>query len=159
MTDSEFEAFVDNALDELEEKQHLLDAGYRLVDAGRWWFEQSTGKLQFFDHNDLLSSEADVMHIGSYSPKSNTWNWAWGNASVLPWLREKAEKLKELEVITSIELFSYENPFTVESESMAWELAAMSIQHLQAKGCYKTTSSNKDDPSSFLAIFNIKKIE
>ncbi|MGH9905341.1 MAG: hypothetical protein ACRD8U_07130 [Pyrinomonadaceae bacterium] len=56
MTDDEFEAFVDTAYEELREKQDLLMEGYRLGTFSRWWFEQPTEKLQFFDEADILRS-------------------------------------------------------------------------------------------------------
>jgi hypothetical protein len=105
MTDSEFEAFLANANEELRHKQDLLGERYGLGKYSSWWFEQATEKLQFFDEADNLVLEADVVKVGSYSPKSNTWKWAWSNSSVLPRLRQKAMLLKELEDTTGVALF------------------------------------------------------
>jgi hypothetical protein len=157
MTDDEFQIFVETANAELRKKQTILADEYGLGCAGRWWFEQATGNLQFFDSADNLSVETDVIDIGSYSPKSNSWKWAWGNNSVLPWLRQRAEKLKELEAITGIDLFGQENSFEVEDESMAWELTAMSVKYLRAAGCYRCPSSKPDGPTTFLAIMSIQR--
>jgi hypothetical protein len=72
MTDEEFEAFLKNANEELRGKQQALMEQYKLGEHGRWWFEQATEKLQFFDEADKLTVEAEVVDIGSYSAKSNT---------------------------------------------------------------------------------------
>lgn len=157
MTNDEFQIFVETANAELRKKQTILANDYGIGSAGRWWFEQTTGNLQFFDASDNLRVETDVIDIGSYSPKSNSWKWAWSNDSVLSRLRQRAEKLKELEAITGIEIFGYENSFTVEDESMAWELTAMSIKHLGAVGCYRCPSSKPGGPNIFLAIMSIKR--
>ncbi len=157
MTDSEFEAFVASANEELRQKQDMLQADYGLGNYSRWWFEQATAKLQFFDEADNLAVEADIVDIGSYSEKSNTWRWAWGNSSVLPHMRHNSEPLRELEAITGTELFGYQHAFEIADESMAWELAAMSVQHLDAIGCYRAPSSN-GGPTMFLAITSIRKI-
>lgn len=157
MNNDEFQIFVEAANAELRNKQTILANDYGLGSAGRWWFEQTTGNLQFFDAADNLSVETDVIDIGSYSPKSNSWKWAWSNDSVLPWLRQRAEKLKELEIITGIEIFGYESSFAVEDESMAWELAAMCLKHLGAVGCYRCPSSRPDGPTTFLAIMSIRR--
>ena len=157
MTDSEFEAFLANANEELRHKQALLGERYRLGKYSRWWFEQATEKLQFFDEAQNLAIEADVVEIGSYSQKSNTWKWAWSNSSVLPRLREKAELLKELEATTGVALFGNEHAFEIEDEAMAWELAAMSVKHLGAIGCYRAPSS-RDGPTVFLAITSVWKV-
>jgi hypothetical protein len=153
MTDDEFGVFLTAANLELRHKQDALKQQYRMGSYSRWWFEQATAKLQFFDESGRLALEADVIEIGSYASKSNTWTWAWGNSSVDPSLRQKAQKLEELEAVTGIKLFSQEHAFTVEGESMAWELAAISVKHLGAMGCYRAPSSS-GGPATFLAILS-----
>lgn len=153
MTDEEFEAFLSSATQELRRKQDSLMEQYALGTPGRWWFDQRTETLQFFDEADNLVIEADVLEIGSYSSKSNTWKWGWGNTSLLPELRKKAEPLKELEDLTGLEIFGYEHTFEIEDEVMAWELAAISVKHLGALGCYKAPVD--DGPTLFLAITNV----
>ena len=154
MTDEEFGAFLSSATEELSKKQDLLTEQYGLGTWSRWWFDQTTEKLQFFDKADNLKVEADVLEMGSYSPKSHTWKWAWGNSTVLPALRKKAEPLKELEDSTGFEIFGYEHAFEIEDEVMAWELAAISVKHLSALGCYRAPSDG--GPINFLAITNIR---
>ena len=156
MTDEEFEDFLSSATEELSKKQDFLQEQYGLGTLGRWWFDQTTETLQFFDEADNLVIEADVVDIGSYSSKSNTWKWAWGNTSVLPGLRKKVERLKELEDLTGFEIFGYEHAFEIEDEAMAWELAAISVKHLGALGCYRAPSTG--GPTTFLAITNIWRI-
>jgi hypothetical protein len=156
MSDEEFEDFLSTAVEELKQKQNYLKDQYGLGTGGRWWFDQTTETLQFFDEADELEVEADVVQIGSYSSKSNTWKWAWGNTSLLPDLRKKAECLKELEDITGLQLFSCEHAFEIEGEEMAWELAAISVKHLGALGCYRAPVV--DGPHVFLAITNVWRI-
>ena len=156
MTDDEFYAFMDSTFAELEQKQVALSESYGLGNgAGRWWFEQATGKLQFFDAADQLEAEADVIDIGSYSAKANSWKWAWCNETVLPALRERAAKLKELESLTGIALFGLDHVFEIGDEAMAWELTAIAVYFLGALGCYKAPSSVENGPVTFLAIMAI----
>lgn len=155
MTDEEFDTFLATASAELRDKQSRLAQIYGLGEMKRWWFEQAAEQLQFFDGNDKLVLLAKVVDIGSYSPKSNTWKWAWGNPSVLPDLRKKALSLRELEAVTGFDLFGLENAFAIDGEGMAWELAAISIRHLDAIGCYRSPSSSGNGPTSFLAIMEI----
>ncbi len=158
MTGEEFDNFVNAANEELEEKQDQLGEKHGLGSFARWHFNQETSLLQFFDKKDRLAVEADVIDIGSYSPKSNTWKWAWSNESVLPPLREKSARLKELEGVTGIALFSQEAAFEVEDEAMAWELAAIAVKHLGAIGVYRVPSSS-GGPHGFLAITSIRKMQ
>src|SRR6266851_9411390 len=110
MTDAEFASFLADAYAELQRKQDALHAEYFIGTYSRWWFEQETAKLQFLEQN-VVAVEADFISIGSYSPSAKTWKWAWANQSVLPTLRRKAEKLRELEDITDRALFGCADPF------------------------------------------------
>ena len=157
MIDEEFYAFIDAAYAELEQKQAALGAQYGLGNsAGRWWFDQASSTLQFFDAADQLEMSADVIDIGSYSATANSWKWAWANEAVLPALRQRAEKIKTLEDITGNTLFGFAHIFEIEDEAMAWEFAAMAVQHLAALGCYKAPSPIENGPVSFLAIMAIQ---
>jgi len=158
MTDTEFEQFVETARSELEAKQDRLIADFGLGDADSWFFDQATEKLQFFDDQKRLLVEADVIDVGSYSPKSISWKWAWGNESVLPALRQKAEKLKELEAITGLELFGEPHAFEVDDENTAWDLTAMAARHLGALGCYRAPSK-EDGPVLFLLVMKIRSFQ
>ena len=157
MNEEEFEAYLAEASEELRFKQDALTSEFGLGQYSRWWFEQKTAILQFYDDNDVLGLEADIVDIGSYSPKSKTWLWAWANVSVLPELRHESEKLKELRDVTGYELFENHHTFHVD-EGMAWELAALAVKHLDAKGCYRAPSSAGGN-FSFLAIKNLRRIQ
>ncbi len=156
MTDEEFDNFLAKVNDELESKQAELNSTYGLGEMKRWWFDQQSAKLQFFDVNDRLAVEADVVGIGSFSPKSSSWKWAWSNPTFLPELREKALPLKRLEVFTGFDLFGNEGTFSIAGESMAWELAAMAVHQLGALGCYRAPAPVLDGPHTYLAITGLK---
>jgi hypothetical protein len=155
MTEAEFQGFLDAANSELQQKQERLGTDYGLDDVSTWGFDQATEKLQFFDEQMRLVVEADVIDAGSYSPKSISWKWAWGNESVLPALRKKAEKLRELQAITGVR--SLANRWRSRSTTnMAWELAAMAARHLGALGCYRAPAK-ETGPWIFLLIMKIRK--
>lgn len=158
MTDDEFDRFVAVAVSELSEKQTRLTAQYRLGEYARWHFDQEKEQLDFFDSQGRKAVQADVIDIGSYASSSNTWKWGWANESVLPNLRKRAEPLKALAALTGMSLFAQQGTVSVESESMAWELAAMSAKHLDALGVYKAPSLSRP-LTTFLAITRIQRIE
>jgi len=74
---------------------------------------------------------------------------------VLPKLRARAEALKELSVITGMDIFAREDPIAIDEE-MAWELAAISVQHLSAVGCYRAPASD-GDLYMFFALMNVRR--
>jgi len=154
LTEAEFRVFLEAAVEELRHKNNLLQEQHQIGSFARWWHEQGTAKLQFLDEAGLVRLEADTIHVGTYSPKSDTWRWAWGNDSVLPHLRMRALALRKLQAITGYDLFGNEHAFKIEEESMAWELAAISVKHLDALGCYRGPSST-GGPTTFLAIITI----
>ncbi|WP_411380469.1 DUF6882 domain-containing protein [Pseudomonas sp. MPB26] len=158
MTDHEFEAFLAQVMDELSLKQTELGRTYGLGEMARWWFEQATGVVQFFDDNDRLAVVAEVLSVGSFSAKFNTWKWAWSNPSVEPALREAALPLKQLQAITGREIFGSDEAFAVHDEGMAWELTAAAVHHLQAQGCYRAPSGPLG-PTTFLAIRAIRTVQ
>lgn len=151
MTEDEFQVFIEAAVEDLRRKNALLQDQHQLGKFARWWYEQGTAKLQFLDEAGLVQLEADTVHIGSYSPKSETWMWACSNESVRPALRMRALALRELLAITDYELFGDARAFKIDGEPMAWELAAIAVKHLDAIGCYRAPSS-KGGPTTFLAI-------
>lgn len=158
MTDEEFDAFLAKANDELESKQAQLNSIYGLGEMKRWWFDQQSATLQFFDVNDRLAVKADIVGIGSFSPKSSSWKWAWSNPTFLPELREKALPLKRLEVVTGFDLFGNDGTFSIAGEAMAWEFAAMAVYQLGALGCYRAPASTPDGPHTYLAMTGLKGV-
>lgn len=156
MTDDEFYQFIQDSMDELNEKLAALESGYGFGEYARWAFDQTTQKFHLLDESGLITVEADVIDIGSYSSKSNSWKWAWSNSSVLPALREKSARLKGLEAYTGVPLFGFESAFDIENESMAWELAAMSVKYIGALGCYRAPASS-GNLFTFLALTSVTR--
>ena len=157
MKDDEFELFLASADAELKEKQTHLTNSYGFGSHKRWMFENDKAKLQFFDHDDNLVIEADIIDIGSYSPSAATWKWAWAYESINPVLKIDSLRIKELEGITDLVIFGEKEPFAAD-EYLAWELAAMAVKHLQAMGCYRAHSSARN-VNMFFAITEIKVLK
>jgi hypothetical protein len=135
MTDDEFDAFVQQATEQLRAKQEQLTKGYGLGTYPDFWFDQEKGTLQFKDSCGHVGVEATIIPIGSFSTKSLTWQWAWANESVVGRLREKAESMKGLYELTGMNVF--QTPVIEADEPMAWELAAMSVRYLESVGVYR----------------------
>jgi hypothetical protein len=135
MTDEEFDTFVEQAIDQLQRKQDILIESNRLETYPDYWFQQDTGTLQFKKADGKVAVEASIIPIGSFSSRSETWQWAWANQSVIAQLREKAESLKGLFDLTGMDVF--QKPTVEADEDMAVELAAMSVLYLESLGSYR----------------------
>ncbi len=142
MTKEQYRKFVMRASDELDEKQNALMIDYDIGTGAftDYFCDQTTGTLQFLDARKRVGLEATLTPIGSFSAKTNTWLWGWANPSILPELRAKAEKLKELKEITGKIMFG-QRKFRA-TEVRAWRLASMAVRHLNAVGCYRTPSKH-----------------
>lgn len=157
MNDDDFEIFLASATEELKSKQEILTQKYGFGSHKRWMFENNDqAKLQFFDAEDRLVIEADIIDIGSYSPSANTWKWAWAYESITPRLKEQSLRIKELEDFTNLIIFG-EDKAVEADEYLAWELAAMAVKYLGALGCYRAFSSARN-VSMFFAIMAVHKI-
>ena len=150
MTDKEFNTFLDNCYQELEEKQNLLMSEYNLGKYGKYWFDQITETIQFKE-DGKVELEFYVVLIGSWSSKSNSWMWAWANKSITEELRSKSIKIKELANYTGFNVFEKE-AFEAD-EAMAHELTSMAVHYLNALGMYIVPSDNL---KSFLALIKLK---
>jgi hypothetical protein len=157
MNDAEFEVFLTSANEELKTKQEELTKRYGFGTHKRWMFENDKAKLQFFNHDNKLVIEADIIDIGSYSPAASTWKWAWAYESITPALKQQSLRVKELEEITDLVVFGEDKAFDAD-EYLAWELAAMAIKHLNALGCYRAFSSARN-VNMFFAIMAVHEID
>jgi hypothetical protein len=153
LTDEEFEEFLHSAVHELQEKQDELMESEGISTYSRYWFDQGQASLDFKDDSGTTGVRALVVPVGSWSPKSNTWKWAWCNESILPALRERSSSLRALASVTGHAIFETE---TFEAdEPMAWELTAIAVRHLGAKGAYRAPGKNSN---LFLAITELVEV-
>lgn len=134
MTEEEFEGFLNKCYEELKEKQERLFTIYDIGSYERFWFDQISKSLQF-KNNDENLLEFKIVCIGSWAHKNNTWMWGWANESFTDEIRADAQVLKGLKGLTEYDLFEEEG-FKCD-EGMAYEIAAMTINYLNALGMYK----------------------
>jgi hypothetical protein len=66
MTEAEFGSFLQLAVAELQKKQDQLATGFGLGSFSRWWFDQKSETLQFFNQSGSVVVEASIIDIGSY---------------------------------------------------------------------------------------------
>jgi hypothetical protein len=142
---------------ELMAKQDAMHQQFGVGSMTRWWLDQDKASLSFFDDQGRKVVEARIINIGSFAPERSSWKWAWSNPAVPESLRVKALPLRALQAITGFELFDDEEAFSVEDEAMAWEIAAIAVQHLNAMGCYRAPSSS-GGPTVYLAITELTRV-
>lgn len=134
MTDEQFDEFVNNCYEELEVKQNKMAEFYNIGSYQNYWFDQVTRTLQF-KNNEKVELEFDIICIGTWAQKKNTWMWCWVNESFTDECRKDAEPVKKLKKITGFDIFASEG-FDC-NEEMAFELTAIGVKHLDALGMYR----------------------
>jgi hypothetical protein len=154
MTDEEFDLFVEESTKELNRKQKSLVKTYRLGKWDEYFYDTPSGELQFKDNKGAVQVRADTVPLGSYSTTSGTWQWAWANKSTPTAVRKQAEELKKLFKRTGIDVFKM--PAIEIDEPMVWELAAMSVSHLGAKGCYHMAAGADGHLNVFVALMDVR---
>ncbi|EJR29845.1 MULTISPECIES: DUF6882 domain-containing protein [Bacillus cereus group] len=141
MTDEQFENYLVMCYDKLESKQQKFISDYNIYNFDEYWYDQDQCILQFKKNGQMLL-EFSVVFIGSWSGKSNSWMWSWANENVADYARSKSNCLKDLQNITGNEIFI--NSLFECDQEMAYELAAFSIEFLDAEGIYIAPGERSD---------------
>jgi hypothetical protein len=149
----DMDQYIATSLAELKEKQELLGTTYGIGHHASFWFDQPSGTLEFRDAKEQPHLTTDILPIGSYSPKSGTWMWAWANNSILPVLRERAGCFRELAKVTGVQLLA-QDMINVEPD-MPWEITAMAVHHIGAMGAYRAPGRASD---LYLAIIRVTPV-
>jgi hypothetical protein len=134
MNDPEFDAYLDQALDELEAKQNTLKSEFGLGHHGRFVVDYVAGTLTFFD-KEAPRAEASILPVSTHIPAKRNLLWSWANQQLPVHVRELSSQLKELHSVTGFDLFVNERVQC--DESMAWEFTALACKCLSAIGAYR----------------------
>jgi hypothetical protein len=135
MSPAEFDAFESECRVELEDKQSELADSFGFGNWPTWKFSGHSGILTFHDQAGVMRVECRATVVGSFSTRGESWNWAWANESYPAQVREEATILRGLARHTGMEVFDQVAFYC--DEEMAWSVAAMSVHHLRALGCYR----------------------
>src|SRR5436190_24191007 len=96
MSPAEFDAFESQCSVELERKQSELAKSFGLGHWPNWKFSGESGLLTFHDRTGVVCVECRAIVVGSFSPRGQSWKWAWANESYPPRVRDEADGLREL---------------------------------------------------------------
>ncbi|MFZ6733595.1 DUF6882 domain-containing protein [Undibacterium sp. Ji42W] len=133
--------------------QKALDDDYQMSSYGHWDLDQLTGELTFSD-GGVQKRSARIQFVGSYSDRSKTWLWSWGNSTITPAL------YKRMDVLRSLGAKYQFNKLTQRSWaaqlSDGWEMASVANYLLKTKGIYRVPF---ETGFVFLLITDIRKVQ
>lgn len=151
MNDEEFDNFVAQALDELDEKNLFLTDSYGLGTHSNFVVEYDKNLITFFI-NEKPVVVAEIIPVASHIPEKESFKWFWANENLPDAVREHSSATKILYEQTGYDVFS--NPHIACDEEMAWEVAAMVCKCLNAVGVYRVPHGNA---YSYILLTSVKK--
>ncbi|WP_028973705.1 DUF6882 domain-containing protein [Spirochaeta cellobiosiphila] len=146
MNENEFQNYVSLCFEELQKKQEVLVNQNNLLAYTEYEYDQNQQIIQFFNEG-RVELEFSIVFIGTYGKYQNSWYWAWANESMNEKVRKVSEVFKSLDSTTNTTVFG--RPHLEADEQMAWELSALSVKHIGAKGIYRVPGTESD---LFLAL-------
>ena len=162
-------SFLSEALDESIAKQDLL----QLVSPKGTFYLNLNGEgkygglIQFFDDNNTLKCEADLLALATFSGGNNTWLWSWLNTDSFPYFVPTTNNLsKSIAPIAAamvirkkgaesgFDEFNSNGEFHVDWNDRN-KLVCLSLKLLNADAFYRTTN----DGNSFYGLLSYRDQE
>ena len=142
MTDEEFGDFLARSRSELAVRQ---DGFQRRIEGYKKWFYDLESCVLTLDGTSF-----SITPIGTFSPKYQSWLWAWANDEFPALAREKSKRIQGLHEVTGFQVFVVPGLNATPNDSD--DFVALSLLQLKAIGFFRSPSTNEEVPSLFLAI-------
>lgn len=104
-----------------------------LGSADRWGLDQRTGVITWTFPDKTATAPAQI--LGSWSPSSFSWRWAWANESILPEMSRDARVVRDWAEAQGHDALVA--PETEADERTAGALAALAVRITKATGFYR----------------------
>jgi hypothetical protein len=108
-----------------------------LGSADRWGLDQRTGVITWTFPGKTATAPAQI--LGSYSPSSASWRWAWANESILPDMSRDARAVRDWAEARGHRALA--EPEVEADEQAAGTLAALAVRITKATGFYRGPGS------------------
>ncbi|MFZ6679709.1 DUF6882 domain-containing protein [Undibacterium sp. Tian12W] len=133
--------------------QKALDDDYLVSSYEYWDLDQVTGELTFAD-GGVQKLSARIEFVGSYSDRSKTWLWSWGNSTITPALYKRMDVLRSLGAKHQFSKLTQRSWSAKLSDG--WEMATVANYLLKTKGIYRVPF---ETGFVFLLITDIRKVQ
>ncbi|GAA3977411.1 DUF6882 domain-containing protein [Mucilaginibacter dorajii] len=129
-----FEDYKDNCVADLTSLQPEFIKLHDVNAYEDWFYDHGTGAFHFksISGKNLYFKYVDV---GSFSTKTNTWNWAWDNPTTPKHVSRALEKVKDFGAIHNFEQLT--TGLFEGDEYTGWEMTAIALKLLNAIGAYQ----------------------
>ena len=130
----DFEDYKDKCLEDVSSLQDEFMKLYDIESYEEWFYDHGIGAFHFKSENgkNLYFKYVDV---GSFSTKTNTWNWSWDNKTTPVHVSQQLEKVKAFGQTNNFEELT--QGLLDGDEYIGWALTAISAKLLSAIGAYR----------------------
>lgn len=149
----DIDMFWAEAWSELQARQAYLAGACRLAGA-EWRVDQAQGLITFV-RPEGSRARASVQILGSWSPRTHLFAWAWDHPSVHTRLRAFAERTRWFG--EKHELLELTAPRLTLSEVEVWRLSAVALKVNAARAAYRGPADEDGGPVVFMAIGDLSE--
>lgn len=135
---NEFDVLLLQGQDLIERTASAHAARWGLGTAERWDLDQTTAVIRWTFPDKTVEAPAQI--LGSYSPRSRSWLWAWANESLLPAARTASEAARDWGEANDQALLI--TPRMEVTEEQADEIAAIAFRVTMATGFYRAPTGS-----------------
>jgi hypothetical protein len=145
MTEDEFRSFARATFDRCDERQRAAMRRWPLFKTHkRWFYDAEASTIRFYDSERDEYLLADISIAGSFSTRSNSWMWVWGNDVYSDAERSKIDPIRVLGEVRGIEKLA-STPWPAD-EVDGWEMTQIAAALLGAEAIFRM-------PSDHLMVF------
>ena len=135
LTDEEQAALIHGAVHVLQDIQAASNRQWHFSGSGRWHFDEEPRPTLTFETLGHPTVIADVRYVGSYSTKSQTFQWAWATFDEGA---DQAVDIARLRVFGEVRgIARLTTPNWASDETDGWEMASLAGYVLRAEGLYR----------------------
>ncbi|UII20473.1 DUF6882 domain-containing protein [Fulvivirga ligni] len=149
----DFRDYLTTAHNYLTEQQEICRTKYGIDDWERWYYDDETGLIEFFN-GDTLKLRISYQQVGTVSKTSNTWLWAWANPNLLDNIKLESKKTTELGEQHNFKRLTKRKWNADEVDG--WEMTSIMAYLTQAKGGCRIPGENV---FKYIVFTNIELIE
>jgi hypothetical protein len=139
MTAEEFLRFRHESIHALKRRNEANEKEFRIGSWSRYDYDFDRGTLTF-SQDGITKVVASILVAGSTSQSAGTWLWSWANGSLPENVSEPLEKVRNFGI--SEKIAELAEPYVPDDESLGWQLTAVAVKIMGAKGAYRCPRDN-----------------
>jgi len=135
VTEADYSSLMQDACERAAVRQEKAKKKWRFTERRRWHFDDVDRTLRFFDEPGGETIVADVTITGSFSTRTNTWMWAWGNDQYTTEQRFAVQAVRTFGEVRGIPKLA--DVHWPAEEVDAWEVTQLAADLLGAEAIYR----------------------